>query len=141
MHHRRPLPATPVDSTAAAATTMAPLDSNDINPSYEASPRDDHRRWGWKACRERKMEERRLSEEALKYRAQPQSNTPTSASRDAAPVEQKETADFQSAREAVEKLWAAKRAEANEAQQRANDKVSSSCFYINQRQAVVDSCQ
>lgn len=63
-----------------------------------------------------------MSEEALKYRAQPQSNTPTSASRDAAPVEQKETADFQSAREAVEKLWAAKRAEANEAQQRANDK-------------------
>ncbi|OWZ59931.1 hypothetical protein C356_00493 [Cryptococcus neoformans c45] len=121
-HHRHHLPVTPVDSTAAAATTAIPLDSNNINPSYEASPRDDRRQWGWRACRERKMEERRLREEALKYQAQAQSNASTSASPDAAPAEQKEVADFQSAREAVEKLWAEKRAEANEAQKRANDK-------------------
>lgn len=86
------------------------------------------------------MEERRLREEALKYQARAQSNASTSASPDAAPAEQKEVADFQNAREAVEKLWAEKRAEANEAQKRANDKVSSGCLYINQHQAMVDNC-
>lgn len=54
------------------------------------------------------MEERRLREEALKYQARAQSNASTSSSPDAAPAEQKEVADFQNAREAVEKLWAEK---------------------------------
>lgn len=85
------------------------------------------------------MEERRLREEALRSQAQAQSDSSNSGSHDAAHVEQKETADFQSIREAVEKFWSEKRAEANEGQKRANDKVSSSWFYINQRQAVVDS--
>lgn len=138
MHHHRPVPSTPVDSNATATTTTPPLDSNPINPSYQNLPTDDRRRWGWRTCRERKMEERRLREEALRSQAQAQPDSSNSVSQDAAHVEQKET-EFQSIREAVEKLWSEKRAEANEAQKRANDKVSSSWFYINQRQAVADS--
>ncbi|KGB75599.1 hypothetical protein I307_00720 [Cryptococcus deuterogattii 99/473] len=122
MHHHRPVPATPVDFNASATTTTPPLDSNPINPSYQDSPTDDRRRWGWRTCRERKMEERRLREEALRSQAQAQSDSSNSGSHDAAHVEQKETADFQSIREAVEKLWSEKRAEANEGQKRANDK-------------------